>query len=139
MSLERWLHVVPLRIRSLFRRGAVEDELDEELRDHLERRTEEGIANGLSADEARRAALLDLGGIEQRKEECRDGRGVRWLEEFLQDLRYGFASCARIRRLAWLSSLPWHSGWARTWRCFRSSIPCCLGLFQFSTRSNWSF
>jgi predicted permease len=90
MSLERWLHVVPLRIRSLFRRRAVEDELDEELRDHLECRTEEGVANGLSADEARRAALLDLGGIEQRKEECRDARGVRWLEEFLQDLRYGF-------------------------------------------------
>ncbi len=90
MNLERWLHVVPLRIRSLFRRRAVEDELDEELRDHLERRTEEGVANGLSADEARRAALLDLGGIEQRKEECRDARGVRWLEEFLQDLRYGF-------------------------------------------------
>ena len=90
MNLERWLHVVPLRIRSLFRRRAVEDELDEELRDHLERRTEEGVANGLSADEARRAALLDLGGIEQRKEECRDMRGVRWLEEFLQDLRYGF-------------------------------------------------
>jgi putative ABC transport system permease protein len=90
MNLERWFHIVPLRIRSLFRRGAVENELDEELRDHLERRTEEGVANGLNAEAARRAALLELGGIEQRKEECRDLRGVRWLEEFLQDLRYGF-------------------------------------------------
>jgi predicted permease len=61
-----------------------------ELRDHLERRNGEGIANGLDADEARRAALLDLGGIEQRKEELpRPRAGVRWLEEFLQDLRYG--------------------------------------------------
>ena len=90
MNLERWLHIVPLRIRSLFRKSAVEGELDEELRDHLERRTEEGVANGLSAEEARRAALLEMGGIEQRKEECRDMRGVRWLEEFLQDVRYGF-------------------------------------------------
>jgi hypothetical protein len=47
MNLEGWLHIVPLRIRSLFQRGAVEDELDEELRDHLERRTEEGVASGL--------------------------------------------------------------------------------------------
>ena len=90
MNLEGWPHIVPLRIRSLFRRGAVEDELDEELHDHLERRTEEGVASGLSVEEARRTALLELGGIEQRKEECRDMRGVRWLEEFLQDIRYGF-------------------------------------------------
>ena len=74
----------------MFRRGAVEDELDEELRDHLERRTEEGVASGLSVEEARRTALLELGGIEQRKEECRDMRRVRWLEEFFQDIRYGF-------------------------------------------------
>ena len=90
MNLEGWLHIVPLRIRSLFRRGAVEDELDEELQDHLERRTEEGVASGLSVEEARRTALLELGGIEQRKEECRDMRRVRWLEEFFQDIRYGF-------------------------------------------------
>ena len=90
MNLEGWLHMVPLRIRSLFRRGAVEGELDEELRDHIERRTEEGVASGLSVEEARRTALLELGGIEQRKEECRDMRRVRWLEEFFQDIRYGF-------------------------------------------------
>jgi len=90
MNLEGWLHIVPLRIRSLFRRGAVEDELDEELHDHLERRTEEGVASGLSVEEARRTALLELGGIEQRKEECRDMRRVRRLEEFFQDIRYGF-------------------------------------------------
>ena len=95
MNLERWLHVIPLRIRSLFRWRAVEDELDDELRYHLERKTEEGVVNGLCAGEARRAALLDLGGIEQRKEECRDARGVRWLEEFLQDLRYG---CRLLRK-----------------------------------------
>ncbi len=89
MSPARWFHIVPLRWRSLFRRREVEAELDEELRDHVQRKTEEGIANGLSAEAARCAALLELGGIEQRKEECRDARGVRWVEEFFQDVRFG--------------------------------------------------
>ncbi|MEO5754609.1 MAG: FtsX-like permease family protein [Chthoniobacterales bacterium] len=62
---------------------------NDELRHDLECRIEDGIARGLSEEEARRQALLELGGIEQRKEECRDARGVRWLEEFLQDLRWG--------------------------------------------------
>ncbi len=94
MSPGRWIHIVPLRLRSLLRRRNVEEELDEELRDHIERRTEEGIANGLTVEAARRVALLELGGIEQRKEECRDARGVRWIEEFLQDIRFG----ARLMR-----------------------------------------
>ncbi|MGH7937385.1 MAG: permease prefix domain 1-containing protein, partial [Bryobacteraceae bacterium] len=89
MDPRRWIYTLPLRFRSLWRRREVEEELDEELRDHLARKTEEGIALGLTSEEARRRALLALGGIEQRKEECRDARGLRWLEEFLQDLRYG--------------------------------------------------
>ena len=89
MSPRRWFYLVPLRLRSLFRKREVEEELDEELRDHVERRTEEGVANGLSAEAARRAALVELGGIEQRKEECRDARRVRWIEEILQDTRFG--------------------------------------------------
>ena len=89
MKLRRWLSIVPLRLRSLLRRPEMESELDEELRDHIERKTEEGVANGLSAEEARRIAIVELGGIEQRKEDCRDVRGVRWLEEFLQDIGYG--------------------------------------------------
>ncbi|MBA3543990.1 MAG: ABC transporter permease [Chthoniobacterales bacterium] len=85
-----WLYSIPLRLRSLLRRPQVETELDEELRDYLERKSEEGVAQGLDKNEARRIALVELGGIEQRKEDCRDARGVRWLEEFLQDLRYGW-------------------------------------------------
>ena len=97
MNPTDWLYTIPLRFRSLFRRGQVESELDEELRDHLERKIEEGVANGLSAAEARRLALVELGGIEQNKEECRDARGLRWLEDCLQDLRYG---------LRWLRKSP---------------------------------
>src|SRR5262245_24819694 len=85
----RWFYTIPLRLRSLFRRRQVELELDEELRYHLERQIEELINKGMTKEEARYAALRALGGIEQRKEECRDMRRLRLIEELLQDLRYG--------------------------------------------------
>src|SRR5262245_40231655 len=89
MRLRRWLYIVPLRLRSLFRRDHVEQELDEELRYHLERQIEEHIAKGMAPEEARYAALRAIGGVERRKEECRDMRRVRLIEDLIQDLRYG--------------------------------------------------
>src|SRR5262247_4934610 len=88
MRLKHWFCTAPLRLRSLFRRGQVEQELDEELRYHIERQIEEHIAKGMTPEEARYAALRALGGIEQRKEECRDMRRVNLIENTLQDLRY---------------------------------------------------
>jgi hypothetical protein len=67
MRLLRLLYALPLRIRSLFRRDRVEEELDDELRDHLERRIEADIARGMTADDARYAAMRAMGGVEQRK------------------------------------------------------------------------
>ncbi len=78
------------RLRALVRRDDVERELDEELRFHIERETEQNIARGLSPAEARTAALRSFGGVEQVKEDARDVRGIRFLEETFQDLRYGF-------------------------------------------------
>ncbi len=89
MGPERWLYTAPLRLRSLFRRRQLERELDEELEYHLERKAEEYRARGLPADEARRAALRDMDGLTQRKEECRDARGVNLLDDAMQDVRYG--------------------------------------------------
>jgi len=89
MRLKHWFYTVPLRLRSLFRRAQVEQELDEELRYHLERQIEEHIAKGMTPEEARYAALRAMGGVEQRKEECRDMRRVNFIENLLQDLRYG--------------------------------------------------
>lgn len=89
MRPEHWLFTIPLRLRSLFRRAQVDQELDDELLDHLERRTEEYIASGLAPGEARRRARLDLGGMENAKEECRDARGVNFIESLVRDLRYG--------------------------------------------------
>src|SRR5499426_3047194 len=88
MRIKHWFYTVPLRLRSLFRRAQVEQELDEEIRYHLERQTQEHIAKGMTPEEARYAALRAMGGVERRKEECRDMRRVRWIEELMQDVRY---------------------------------------------------
>jgi putative ABC transport system permease protein len=75
--------------RNLFARPRVERELDAELRAYLEQLTEEKRQAGMGAAEARRAALVETGGLEQVKEEVRDVRTGQMLEELLQDLRYG--------------------------------------------------
>jgi predicted permease len=85
-TLQRWFDVLRLRIRSLGRRSDADRELDDELAFHLERATDGLIARGMSPDEARRAARLSLGGVEQRKEECREARGLRLLGALRRDL-----------------------------------------------------
>jgi len=88
MRPEHWLYTIPLRLRSLFRWAQADNELDDELRDHLGRKTEEYVAKGMAPEEARRRARLDLGGVEQTKEKCRDERRVTWIQDFVQDLRF---------------------------------------------------
>jgi macrolide transport system ATP-binding/permease protein len=73
----------------LFHRKKYEEELEKELRFHLDLHTNDLIAQGYSPEEARRQARLALGGPEQVKEMCRDTRGTRWLGDLLQDLRFG--------------------------------------------------
>jgi len=92
MRLEHWFYTVPLRFRSLFRRGQVEAELNEELRYHLERQIEVNTAAGMSVEEARYAALRAMHGLDQRKEECRDMRRVRLIEDLWRDFRFSLRS-----------------------------------------------
>src|SRR5207248_7785791 len=89
MRPEHWLFTIPLRLRSLFRWVQADQELDDELRDHLERKTNEYIAKGMAPEEARRRARLDLDGIEETKEKCRDARRVNLIQDFVQDLHFG--------------------------------------------------
>jgi predicted permease len=86
--MARWLYTLPLRVRSLLRKDRVEDELSDELQFHVDQLTQQHIAAGMSAEAARHAALRSMGGVEQRKEECRDARRVRAIENAFQDLRY---------------------------------------------------
>jgi len=76
-------------LRSLFRRENVESELDDELRFHLEQEVEKYVQSGMTREEAMRQARLAFGGLEQVKEECREARGVHFIETLFQDVRYG--------------------------------------------------
>jgi predicted permease len=77
-----------LRLRSLFLRPRVEAELATELSFHIDQLTNENIAAGMGAREARQAALRAFGGLTQIQERCREMRGTRFIEELSQDLRY---------------------------------------------------
>jgi predicted permease len=95
MAVERKIRSALLKLRSLFRRERVEQELDEELAFHLDYLQREGIARGLSPQEARRQARLALEGTDRTKEECRDMRGITFIEHLAQDLRYGWRGLRR--------------------------------------------
>ena len=83
------------RLRALFQGTTVETELDAELRAHLENQIGKYRAAGFSSQEAARRARLNLGGLEQIKEQCRDARGISFLETLLSDLRYAFRTLRR--------------------------------------------
>jgi predicted permease len=92
MQLTRRWDIFRLRLRSLARRTRVEEDLDRELRFHLERQADENLAAGMPPAEARRAAFRKLGGVTQIQEECRDMRRTDYIESFWRDLRYALRS-----------------------------------------------
>jgi putative ABC transport system permease protein len=95
VSINRLVSILALRFRSLARRDDVEHDLDDELRYHVERQIEENVRSGMSAAAARTAALRAFGGVEYQKEEARDRRGTRWLEDLYSDVRFSLRSLRR--------------------------------------------
>ncbi len=86
-----WIQRLVRRIRALTQPASVDRELSDEIRLHIEMEAEELMrTEGLSAEEARRRALVAFGGVERYREEHRDARGVTWIENRLQDLRYAW-------------------------------------------------
>jgi predicted permease len=83
------------RLRAFFAKHRLDAELDAELAAHLELAIEENLDRGLSAAEARRVALVSLGGMEQAKDKHREARGLMRLDILLQDLRYTFRTLRR--------------------------------------------
>lgn len=84
-----------LRLRSLFRPSRVEQDLDDEVRDHLAREVERSVASGLSPADARAAALRAFGNVALVQEQVRDTRRVGWIEDLVRDIAYALRSMRR--------------------------------------------
>jgi predicted permease len=95
-----WLRESLARVFSFFRKKERDREFDVELAAHLELAVDEYIAQGLSAEEARRRALISLGGMDAARELHRESRGLPTLESILQDIRYSFRTLRRDAGLA---------------------------------------
>ncbi|HEX3747022.1 MAG TPA: ABC transporter permease [Bryobacteraceae bacterium] len=93
--MRRRLDILRLRLRTLFRRGRVESELDKELAFHFAQQLKENAARGMPEQEAREAAWRALGGYTQVQEECRDMRRTNFVESLANDLRYALRSLLR--------------------------------------------
>lgn len=90
----RWTDV-RLRLRAIFHRERMENDLQDELAEHLELETRKHLAAGLLLEEAQKRARASFGGFEQVKEECRDRRGIRSLTDMVQDVSYALRSFRR--------------------------------------------
>src|SRR4029453_9293217 len=93
--MTRWLDLLRLRARSLFRGTAVDSSMRNEIQLHLEEQIDEYVAGGMTRAEAKETALRDFGPIALIEEECRDTRGVSFISNLAQDLRYTFRSLRR--------------------------------------------
>ncbi len=96
----RWLSALRLVVRSAVFRKRAEQELDDEMQYHLEQEINERLKAGLSAEKARYGALRAMGAISKSRDECRDMRGTRWIENLILDFRYSLRSIKRSKGLA---------------------------------------
>jgi len=85
----RTIRIIKRRVYSLLHRSNADAELQREIEIHIQQLTNEAIAGGMTQTEARAMALREFGPVDQIKEKCRDTRRVRWIQNFVQDLRYG--------------------------------------------------
>jgi predicted permease len=84
-----------IRLRALFRRSALENELDQELQFHIEHQVEKHVRSGLTREEALRRTRLEFGGLGRVKEDCRESRGITFIETMAQDIRYALRQLRR--------------------------------------------
>src|SRR5208337_3113297 len=82
-------------LRGTFQRSRIEREMDAELRFHIDAYADDLVRAGVPREEAVRRARIEFGGIEQAKEQCRDARGVTFVDSLLQDIRFGLRMLAK--------------------------------------------
>ncbi|MGC4050171.1 MAG: permease prefix domain 1-containing protein [Paludibaculum sp.] len=114
-----------LRFRSLFRRNAVESEMDEELRFHMDRQFEKYLRSGMNRDDAMRRVRLEFGGWEQVREECRESRGVSLVETVGRTFDMAGACYASLLASWRRRYSRWHWGLGRTPPSFPSCTASC--------------
>lgn len=94
------LHYLRNALVNLFKRGQMNDDLEEELKHHLAMSEKSNLESGMSPIEARRAARVEFGGVEKLREECRDSWGTRSLETLIRDLRLAGKRMADNKRFS---------------------------------------
>ena len=97
------------RLRSFFKKRKLDRDFEDEVSSHIEMAAEENLRRGMSAEEARREALIGLGGVEPAKERHRDARGLPFLDSIQQDLRHTVRSLKRDRGFA-IAAVPTPGG-----------------------------
>ena len=105
MRIENWLYTLPLRLRSLVRRNRWDADLDEELRDHIDRQIEENLARGMGKEEARMAALRMFGNLVALREQTHETWAWAPLEQIWQNFRYAVRSAKRAPLLSAMAIL----------------------------------
>jgi len=105
MRIEQWVYTIPLRLRSLFHRVRLGTELDEELRDHIDRQIEDNLARGMGAEEARLAARRAFGNAAVVREQTQDTWSWSGIELLLNDVRFAARTLLRTRGFASIAIL----------------------------------
>src|SRR6202163_2151681 len=96
------------------RRKRMLEELDQDIRDHIECETQDNIERGMSPEEARYAAVRKFGNVTRVKEETREVWSLVWLEQLFEDIRFGLRMLRKSPAFAAVAISRWHWALAQT-------------------------